>query len=108
MFVGIICACMPSAAQSCRHHFPRYDYEALWTRLSSPFQSLKSRHKRSQSASSSSSSDLETNHRGITIDGPYVDFKSYKLAKHSDLLQTKGIRTFLQGGGQDSFVDNTI
>lgn len=94
MFVGIICACMPSAAQSVRHNL--HHYESLKTRISYRLYSLRSRHRRTHPASSS---DMEKN-QGSTadIEGPYLDLRNYQLAKHSDLAQTKGVRTFIQGG----------
>jgi hypothetical protein len=103
MFVGIICACMPSAAQSWRHHLPHY--EALTMRIRFQLHTLRLRNKRTYPASSS---DLEKNHGSTSIEGPHLDLKSYKLAKHFDLTQTKGIRTFIQGGRQDGFENDAI
>ena len=41
MFVGIICACTPSAAHTCRHHLP--SFEKIKALLSSRFTTLTSR-----------------------------------------------------------------
>ena len=94
MFVGIVCACMPSAAQTCRHHLPHY--RSLKTRVYFQLHALRSGIRRIQNPDdySNSGGHPET----TSTAGPYPDLQSYKLAKHSDLTQTKGIRTFIHGG----------
>lgn len=50
MFVGIICACMPAAAHTCRHHLPSYD--CVSTTLRSRYESLGKGLRRTNPTSS--------------------------------------------------------
>ena len=103
MFVGIICACVPSAAHSCREHVPAYTIFKNY--LHSRFSTLHSIFR-------------DTTHKSYQRSHSAPETKAHGSYSNIDPLwgsekvgmpqRDTGIRTFIRGGPQNKKTKNGI
>ena len=103
MFVGIICACMPSVAKSCHRHLPSYD--TMRALLSGSF---KSDSKRNTYTSFPDSDNKSSGDRAKKAQWKYSESGLYQGPQHSQLGENNHLRTFIQGGRLDDIEDDGI
>lgn len=90
MLVGIICACMPAAAHTCRHHLPSYD--SVRNKLCSHYGSFEKKIRRTNPNSSSLS---ESSSPGVkTPRGVYEGYFNLGGLEHGLPLTGKPGKTF--------------
>lgn len=108
MFVGIICACTPAAAQSCRHNLPSYD--TLKSLLLSHSHALRSSFKGTLSASSSVGfKDIELSqqqHRDPDRSHEsYSNVDHYQSPLEADMAQNQENECIIIRGGRQHKVE---
>ncbi|MCJ1243743.1 hypothetical protein MMC30_000940 [Trapelia coarctata] len=94
--VGISCACMPSAAYTCRHHLP--SYSAFKSSFFSRLRSLKSSSSRPSPTSSGTNltaEKLQGHHE------PYARLGSPRYPGMPGLSQGRTVLTFIRGGKRE-------
>lgn len=88
IFVGIICACIPSAAKSCNHHLQ--SLRALKTLVVSQLSKVSLSTKQSQSSLLS--------RRGDHQPGQYANVDVYQGPEYPGKARTQPTKTFIRSG----------
>ncbi|MCJ1394806.1 hypothetical protein MMC18_007686 [Xylographa bjoerkii] len=128
MFVGVICACMPSAAHSFRHHFPSFDVfvSRFYTRFSGYKSSMKSGppSKGYSHHSSSTYGTRSSDRKPLHAHAAYMDIESKatdtytawsepktgdsRAVGHPERGRTAGVRTVIKSGRPEPLVKDGI